>query len=65
MWVVHVRWRGRGRWKGVEECHGYDVAVELVWEYRDDGHKARLRLLSTLNRLDDKSSLSLEAQVQA
>lgn len=42
MWVVAVRWRRKGHWERVETCHGIEVAVALVDEYREDGHAARV-----------------------
>jgi hypothetical protein len=42
MWVVSVRWRGKGVWEQTEACHGIDLANELADEYREDRHAARV-----------------------
>jgi hypothetical protein len=42
-WVVEVRWNGRGRKVSIERCRLETTAEALAWEYRDEGHDARVR----------------------
>ena len=46
LFVVQVRWRGKGPWQDVEECLTPTLAEELAAEYRQEGHFARIRFKS-------------------
>ncbi len=47
MWVVNVWNVAIGDWEPIEECHTYDVAIELAHEYREEGQKALTKWYSS------------------
>jgi hypothetical protein len=44
-YVVEVWWRRKGKRETVEVCELPETAEALVWDYRDDGHWARVKVV--------------------
>jgi hypothetical protein len=42
-YAVEVQWNRRGRKEAIETCRLETTAEALAWEYRDEGHDARVR----------------------
>jgi hypothetical protein len=47
MWeyVVEVWWDGKGKRQAIETCRLEATAQALAWDYKDEGHRARVRVV--------------------
>ena len=44
-YVVEVWWNRKGQRQAVEACRQETTAEALVWDYKDDGHWARVKVV--------------------